>query len=98
MEAARADDAVARHGAMARAPVRDQLLGTDRGGRSYWLLTLDPARLWVQAAPPVPPPRDVSAMGVRDLKAEILSLGGQAVGLLERSELAAGRSYPTPTH
>ena len=78
--------------------MRDQLLGTDRGGRSYWLLTLDPARLWVQAAPPVPPPRDVSAMGVRDLKAEILSLGGQAVGLLERSELAAGRSYPTPTH
>ena len=69
--------------------VRDQLLGTDRGGRSYWLLTLDPARLWVQAAPPVPPPRDVALMGVRELKAEITSLGGQTVGLLEKSELAA---------
>ena len=79
--------------------MRDQLLGTDRGGRSYWLLTLDPARLWVQAAPPVPPgARDAGAMGVRDLKAEILSLGGQAVGLLEKGELAAGGSYPTPTH
>ena len=55
--------------------MRDQLLGTDRGGRRYWLLTLDPARLWVQAAPPVPPgARDVGAMGVRDLKAEIVSL------------------------
>ena len=85
MEAARADDLVARHNAMTKAPVRDrllgtiptllttdhsittryrllaysrwrcllqvrdQLLGTDQGGRSYWLLTCDPARLWVQA-------------------------------------------------
>ena len=84
MDAARADDVVARHNAMAKAAVRDQLLGVDRAGRSYWLLTLDPARLWVQEAPPAPPPADVAAMGVRELKAEIASLGGQTAGLLEK--------------
>ena len=80
----RTPNQVARHNAMAKAAVRDQLLGVDRAGRSYWLLTLDPARLWVQEAPPVPPPADVTAMGMRELKAEIASLGGQTAGLLEK--------------
>jgi len=80
----RTPNQVARHNAMAKAAVRDQLLGVDRAGRSYWLLTLDPARLWVQEAPPAPPPADVTAMGVRELKAEIASLGGQTAGLLEK--------------
>ena len=36
----------------------------------------------------MPLPRDVTVMGVRELKAEIASLGGQTAGLLEKSELA----------
>ncbi len=48
----RRDDAQARQTALQAAPVRDELLGYDRSGRSYWILARDLNFLWVQDAPP----------------------------------------------
>ena len=47
--------------AAASLPIRDEPLGTDARGRSYWAFVHDPSRLYVQSAPPTSQPPAAAA-------------------------------------